>query len=125
MKRGIFILSIICSFFISKTIPIYACDPTIPGVCPNGVCTALGCVPTDQNLFVGTILNWAIMAGGGIAFLLMIFGGFGIITSSGNPEGVKKGSETITSALMGLVFIVLALFLLHFIGVKLFVIPGF
>lgn len=109
------------SFALAQA-PACAC----PNPCANPcVDTALGCINTEQNCFVGTVLGWAIMAGGGIAFLLMIFGGFGIITSSGNPENVKKGTETITSAIQGLLFIILSLFLLKLIGVNLFAIPGF
>jgi hypothetical protein len=91
-----------------------------------GVKTALGCIPTqDTQEFVGWILRLAIGIGGGIAFLLMLFGGIKMITSAGNPEAVKAGQELITSALMGLIFIIFSLFLLQLIGVKIFEIPGF
>jgi len=92
----------------------------------TGIETALGCIPTkDTAQFVGWLLKVAIGIGGGVAFLLMIFGGFKIITSSGNPEATKAGQEMITSALTGLLFIIFSLFLLELIGVKILQIPGF
>lgn len=102
---------------------VYAC--TTPCKNPSDVCTALGCIPTVPADFVVTVLKIAIGLGGGIAFLLMVFGGIKILTSSGNPEGVKSGTETITSAAAGLLFIILSLFLLKLIGVDLFQIPDF
>jgi len=91
----------------------------------EGIQTALGCIPTkDTTQFVSWILKFAIGIGGGIAFLLIIFGAIKILTSSGNPENVKAGQEMITSALMGLLFIIFSLFLLELIGVKILKIPG-
>ncbi len=36
-----------------------------------------------------------------ILFLLLIAGGFAIITSSGNPEKQKQGSKALTAAIIG------------------------
>jgi len=92
----------------------------------EGIETALGCIPTeDTTQFVGWLLGAAIKIAGGIAFLLIIFGAIKVLTSSGNPEAVKAGQEMITSALMGLIFIIFSLFLLELIGVKILNIPGF
>jgi len=88
-----------------------------------GVTTALGCVPTDTQQLAGWILLNAIKVGGGIAFLLMLFGAFQILTSTGDPQKLKSGSETITNALTGLIFIIFSLFLLNLIGVKIFNLP--
>jgi len=92
----------------------------------TGIQTALGCIPTkDTTQFVGWLLESVIKIAGGIAFLLIIFGAIKVLTSSGNPEAVKAGQEMITSALMGLIFIIFSLFLLELIGVKILKIPGF
>lgn len=87
------------------------------------VSTALGIVPTDEKGFTAWLLGWAIKLGGGIAFLLILVGGFKIITSSGDPEKVKEGGETITAAVSGLVFIIFSLFLLKLIGVDILKLP--
>lgn len=92
----------------------------------KGIQTALGCIPTeDPNQFAAWFLKLALGIGGGIAFLLIIFGTLKIITAGGSPDGIKNGSEMITSALMGLLFILFSVFLLHLIGVDILQIPGF
>src|SRR5262245_61765220 len=40
--------------------------------------------------------------GGLIAVGFIIFGGFKLLTSQGDPEGVKSGKNTITNAVVGL-----------------------
>ncbi len=87
--------------------------------------TALGCIPTDPQEFIGQILGIAIGIGGGIAFLLILFGGFQILMSAGNPEKLNAGKELVTSALSGLLIIIFSIFILRLIGVSVFGIPGF
>ncbi|MDO8570215.1 MAG: hypothetical protein Q7R97_01360 [Candidatus Daviesbacteria bacterium] len=91
----------------------------------KGIKTAIGCIPTEPTELINGIIKVAIAAGGGIALLLMIFGVFQMITSAGNPDGVKKGSEQITSAVLGLLFIIFAVMLLKIIGVDILQLPGF
>jgi len=100
---------------------------TKPKLCDNdkGISTAIGCIPTDTAPFVNYILARAVSIGGGIAFLIMLFGAFTLITSAGNPENVQKGKDIITSALTGLLFIIFAIFLLKFIGVDILQLPEF
>lgn len=90
-----------------------------------GVWTALGCVNTKPEDFVAQLLGWVIGIGGGIAFLLIVFGGFQIVTSSGDPEKLNSGKEIIVSAITGLLMIVFSVILLHLIGVDILKIPGF
>ena len=98
----------------------------VQGSCDkNEVDTALGCIPTgDFNKFVVWVLKLAMAISGGIAFLMMIFGGFRILVSAGNPKGVQAGGEMVSSALMGLLFIIFSIFLLQLIGVKILELPG-
>jgi len=92
----------------------------------GNVWTAFGCIPTDTlNNFVAWFLGKLIFVASGIAFLLMAFGALQILTSAGSPEKVQAGKELITSALAGLIFIILSLFLLKLIGVDILQIPGF
>ncbi|MDO8551428.1 MAG: hypothetical protein Q7S03_02000 [bacterium] len=88
--------------------------------------TAIGCIDVSSpNSFIAWLLRFALGIGGGIAFLLMLFGVFQIITSSGNPDRLKAGQEQITSAIMGLLMIIFSVFLLQLIGVQILDIPGF
>lgn len=92
----------------------------------DGILTALGCIPIkDPTRFVAWLLKFAIGIGGGVAMLLIIVGAFQVMTSSGNPENLKKGQEKITSAIAGLIFIIFSVFLLKLIGVNILNIPGF
>jgi len=87
--------------------------------------TAFGCVPTnDFNGFVGWLLSKLIFIASGVAFLLMVLGAIQILTSAGNPDKVKAGKELITSALSGLLLVILSIFLLKLIGVDILHIPG-
>jgi hypothetical protein len=99
------------------------CGPCIP--CETQVWTALGCIPTNPSLFIGKILGIGIGIGGGIAFLLILFGGFQMLTSAGNPEKLNAGKELVTSAIAGLLIIIFSIFILRLIGVTILHIPGF
>lgn len=97
----------------------------IHGPCGEDINTAIGCIPTENaSAFIKWFLGRAILLAGGIAFLMMIAGAFLVIVSSGNPEKVKAGSQLITSAIAGLVFIIFSLFLLRLIGIEILQIPG-
>lgn len=91
----------------------------------KGAWTAIGCVSTDPAKFVSVFLNFGIGIAGGLAFLLILFGGFQVMTSAGNPEKLNAGRELVTSAVAGLLLIIFSLFILRVIGVDIFGIPGF
>ncbi|PIV01120.1 hypothetical protein COS55_02430 [Candidatus Shapirobacteria bacterium CG03_land_8_20_14_0_80_40_19] len=114
---------LICTGLI-KTSNDKKIDPTCNS--GQGIDTAIGCIPTSSlNAFAGWILGKIVFIASGIAFLLMAFGAFQIITSSGDPKKTQAGKELITSALSGLLFIILSIFLLKLIGVDILKIPGF
>ena len=81
--------------------------------------TAIGCIPilTTKEAFLSFILKWAVGIGGGIAFLLIIYAGFMIMTSAGNPERLKAGQELLTSAISGLILLIFSVVILKIIGV--------
>ena len=92
-----------------------AAGPTCPG---GGIDTALGCIPFENtSSFVGFLLARAIGIGGGVAFLLMLFAGFQIMTSAGNPDKLRAGQELLTSAVSGLILLIFSVFILRTIGI--------
>ncbi len=91
----------------------------------NYVWTAFGCLPTSTGEFLTPLLKFGSGIAGGIAFLLIIVGGFQMAMSAGNPEKLNEGKELITSAIVGLLFIIFSVFLLRLIGVDILGIPGF
>jgi len=90
-----------------------------------GIETSFGCIPYQPIPFIGWILRWGIGIGGGIAFLLMSFASFQLMTSAGDPEKLKNGKEMFVSAGTGLLFIIFSVFLLQLIGSDILQIPGF
>lgn len=108
--------------FISKT-PIEMLCTIVPG--RYGINTAVGCFPTDStNGMLVFILRWALGVAGGIAFLLIVFSAFLIMTSGGNAEKVKSGRELLTAALTGLVVLIFSVFILDLVGLRILQIPG-
>jgi Type IV secretion system pilin len=91
----------------------------------DGAWTAFGCISKDPAKFMQRFIQIATSIGGGIAFLLILFGGFQILTSAGNPEQLNAGKELISSAIAGLLFIIFSIFLLKIVGVNILGIPGF
>lgn len=81
--------------------------------------TAIGCINAlgDQNQFLGQILRFAVGIGGGIAFLLIVYAGFMVMTAAGDPERLKAGQELLTSAISGLILLIFSVFILRFIGI--------
>ena len=109
--------------------------PSLPGTAQSplgGDClsdemldTAIGCIPiSDTDALVKFILTWAVGIGGGIAFALILYGGFLIMTSQGDPKRLSAGQETMTSAIMGIMLLIFSVFILRLIGVDILGIPG-
>ncbi|KKQ92198.1 MAG: hypothetical protein UT58_C0003G0022 [Microgenomates group bacterium GW2011_GWC1_39_7b] len=100
-----------------SVMPVRADDLMCDG--GNGINTAIGClnVLSSQEQFLGSLLKWAVGVGGGIAFLLIVYAGFMVMTSAGDPERLKAGQELLTSAISGLILLIFSIFILKFIGV--------
>lgn len=96
------------------------CDDTQPSI----IQTAIGCVHTEPGLFLKDLLTFVISIAGAIAFILMLFGAFQMITSAGNPDNLKTGQELFTNAIIGLLFIAFSVLLMQIIGVDILNIPG-
>lgn len=94
-------------------------DLWCPGFENQKLNTAIGCIPilTTKEAFLSFVLKWAVGIGGGIAFLLIIYASFMIMTSAGNPERLKAGQELLTSAISGLILLIFSVVILKIIGV--------
>lgn len=77
-------------------------DPTL---CQG---TGLNCESQSANQLIRTVINWLLGITFGVAILFLIIGGFRVIASGGNPDGQKKGKDTIINAVIGIVIIVLS-----------------
>ncbi len=114
---------IILSLFLFLSIISTSVKPALAqlgtgGCGTNEIETAIGCIPVgDTNDFMGWILGWAVGVGGGVAFLLIVYASFMVMTSQGDPARLKAGQELLTSAISGLIMLIFSVFILKFIGI--------
>ena len=90
---------------------------------PNVIKTPLGDIPTTPAGFAAAFVTLAVGVSGGVAFLLMIYGSFRFMFAAGNPESVQQGREIITAAILGLIVVVFAVFILRLIGISILGLP--
>lgn len=105
----------------SLSSPSY-CDPTKPN---SGISTALGCIHSTPSELIRNIFTFFVGVSGGIAFLTMVYGGFKMMVSRGDPQALANAKQLFTSAIIGLLFVVFAILLLQIIGADILAIPGF
>jgi hypothetical protein len=74
--------------------------------------------------FITWLLNALFGIAGGIAFLLMSYGFILVATSAGDEKKVQGAKETITSAIVGLLTCIFAVFILRLIAGGILKIPG-
>lgn len=115
---------------------VLAVDPPTPTPCPAIPSTAgkppitqqgtdLGCIPSDPALFVGKFYSIGLSLIGGVAVLFIIFGGYTLITSQGNPIQINKGKSYIFYAIVGLLLAIFGYVFVEVIAVDILKIPGF
>lgn len=54
---------------------------------------------------LGTIINSALGVLGGLALLMLVWGGFQWLTSAGSPERITKGTQTMLWAVIGVILV--------------------
>ncbi len=104
-------------------------------ICPTGfknsdgnctrISTALGTIRTEPIFFIRDLFRLVLGIGGIAAVVFFIQAGYTVMTSAGNKEKVGQAREQITAAVMGLIFIILSVTILEFIGVNILQLPGF
>ncbi|MCA9372600.1 hypothetical protein KC921_00710 [Candidatus Woesebacteria bacterium] len=90
-----------------------------------GIWTAVGCIPREPDIIVKSLLRLGLGVGGGFALIIVLASGFVLSVSQGEPKRIDEAKQWLTSALVGLLFIIFSVTLLHFIGYTIFQIPGF
>lgn len=105
--------------------PFDPCKETdAQGLCTK-IDTGLITFNTDPAGLIKSLFGLILSLAGGIALLLIIYSGYRLMTSQGDPEKVKGAKETITSAIVGLLFIIFSFVILEIIGINILNIPGF
>jgi len=117
------------SSFVGATISFLLSAPSVFAadiLCSDGVSvdTALGCVPIELDKFIAWFLPVLFGVGGTIAFLLMVYGFILMTMSNGDPKAIQGAKETITSALIGLLISIFAIFIFRLVALNILKIPG-
>ncbi len=81
-------------------------------------------VKIDIGTLIRTIFLVVLVLAGGVAVLLIISAGYKILTSRGKPESLQAGREQLTSAIVGLLFLIFSYVIFQLIIVDLLKIPG-
>ena len=74
---------------------------------------------------VQSLLSLIFSVAGGIAFLYVMYGSTIVLTSRGNIERLNYGRQLLYGSIVGLIFCFLSLFIIQFLAVQVFQIPGF
>lgn len=100
------------------------CD-TCRNKSPRGIWTAVGCIQTDTKTIVTQVVQMGLGLAGGVALLMIVAAGFLFSTSQNDPKKVTEARDLMTSAIIGLLFIIFSVTILQFVGVTILRIPGF
>lgn len=92
---------------------------------PNEVVTDLGCLPNDPVGFIQKFYGWGLSLIGMVGLLYLIYGGYHVLTSGGNPQRLQKGKEYILYAIIGILFAIFGFVFIQFIAGGVLRIPGF
>jgi hypothetical protein len=93
---------------------VYAADPKIVSCWEEFSVNEVATLQAFECIFE-SLINIAISVGGVIAFIMLIMGGFSYLTAGDDPKKAQKARNTITFAVIGLVLLIAAWFILSFI----------
>ncbi len=91
----------------------------------NEIQTDFGCFPNDPIGFVQKFYGYGVSFIAGISLLMLIWGGYTILTSRGEPNRVNIGKNYIFYAIAGLLLAIFGYVFLEVIAVDILHIPGF
>lgn len=91
----------------------------------NGIWTAVGCIKTTPTAIIHEFMRISLGLAGGVALLMILAAGLLFTTSQGDVKRTGHAKELLTSAVVGLLFIIFSVTILQFIGVSILQIPGF
>jgi hypothetical protein len=93
------------------------------GNCPE-FASGIGNILTNPTAFISNLFRILLGISGGIAVMLIIYSGFRVATAAGDAKAVQGARETMTSAVIGLLFLIFSFVILEVIGVDILHIPG-
>lgn len=106
-------------------LPAFVTSPPTPTCPANQDWTDLGCVHTDPVGFVGQFYGYGLSLIGGVSLLFILYAGYLIIFSQGNPETLQKGKRYLAYSIIGLALAIFGFVFVQTIAVDILHIPGF
>lgn len=91
----------------------------------GGIWTAVGCIDQEPRFLVAKLIRLGIGIAGGIALLTILASAFSLTISQGQAQKTADAKERLTAAIIGIIFIILSVTILEFIGADILQIPGF
>ncbi len=120
MGKIIFGLLLAVMIFLMPTSEVLAACPA------NSVQTDLGCINASNPLqFASDIYGMGLSLIGGVALLFIIWGGYTILSSQGNPSALAKGKSYIYYSIVGLVLAASGFAVYQLVARNILKLPGF
>lgn len=123
MKRFLVVVSFVWMglvlLFVNPSVALAACTPDAE------VQTDFGCIPNNPVGFVSKFYGIGLGFIGGVALLAIIYGGYALLTSRGDPQQLEKGKSYIFYAIAGLLLAIFGFVFIEVIAVDILKIPGF
>ena len=91
---------------------LFSLSPSLVGAAPViTVVPATNVTPTSVVAMLETVINWVLAVAGALAALMLIYGGIKYILSSGDEKRTESAKKTILYAIIGIIVITAAYFL--------------
>ncbi len=100
------------------------CNNLSDGKCLS-VDTAIGVINTNGAEILYSIFVILLSLSGGIMVIIIMYAGYLLMTSRGNPEQIQKAREMLIAAITGFLFIVFSYVILGVITTDILHLPGF
>lgn len=107
----------------SNIVSLKLCDPLPFAGVNQGIQTGLGCVPTTIGGIFPWLLKLLVLVAGGIALLIIMYGGIMFITAGGDSKAIDEARSVITAGVSGLLLIVFSVLIFRVIGIDILGIP--
>lgn len=91
----------------------------------NEIDTAIGTIQLDPIKFISRLMSIVLSLASVGAIFLIIFSAYRLLISRGDKEKIQGARQTLTAAIVGLLFIIFSLVLLSVIAGDILKIPGF
>lgn len=113
-------------FFIFALLLFLSPESVFAQTCPsNETTTEIGCIPNDPIGFVEKFYTIGLGLIGGVAVLFIIYSGYILLTSQGNPTEVGKAKSYLYYAIAGLLLAVFGYVFFEFVVIDILHLPGF